>query len=216
MAEVIDVPLGLRDFDVAASELVDDVLEVTVVSTFPSACRHCGSTAVRGHGWHDRRIRDVAVGRPTVLMWRQGRLRCDDCGRTSRERHPEVPERRRITRRFERHLFERARKQPFAEVAAHERVSHWRVVDVGLRTVPRGRRRLVDEGGVLSDLRSPSRAEGQQRLEVWEHNLKAAGLTELTNAWRNLNGWRDEILAYFDDRETNAFAEGTTKIKVMK
>ena len=381
MAELIEVPLGIDDFDVVRSELAGDVLEVHVQSTFPLACWHCGSTAVRGHGWCQRRIRDLAVGRTTVLVWRQRRLRCEDCGRTSRERHLEVPERRRVTRRFQRHLFERARKQPFAEVAAHEHVSHWRVVDAfdihsteapgpgtprvlamdessfqkrfnfytalfapeqrrildavhgrskasaeallwrlpadvraGVETVvidcywpfrkaieavlpharvvadrfhvcrsvdgaaarvrmrygrrsywrgrdggtsrqhnPRndpevtklrwvfaGRRHHLDDdqlaqlGQVFARFpeigvawwmkeafsaiyEAGTRAEGQRRLEVWEANLEAANLEELTNAWRNLSSWREEILAYFIDRQTNAFAEGTTnKIKVMK
>lgn len=61
------------------------------------------------------------------------------------------------------------------------------------------------------------RAEAERRLEVWEHNLVAAGLKELSDTWRNLVWWREPILAYFEDRQTNAYAEGVTnKIKVMK
>jgi transposase len=64
---------------------------------------------------------------------------------------------------------------------------------------------------------APTRAEAERRLEVWQHNLPAAGLLELTQLWRTLQWWREEILAYFDDRQTNGFAEGVTnKIKVMK
>ena len=64
---------------------------------------------------------------------------------------------------------------------------------------------------------APDRAEAERRLAVWEHNLPAAGLPELTQLWQNLQWWREEILAYFEDRQTNAFAEGVTnKIKVMK
>ena len=381
MAEAIEIPLGIDDFDVVFSELVGEVLEVHVRSTFPLACWHCGSVAVRGHGWCERRVRDLALGRATVLVWRQRRLRCADCGRTSRERHLEVPERCQVTRRFQRHLFDRACKQPFAEVAAQEHVSHWRVVDAfdlhsavapelgtprvlaldessfqkrfnfytalfapdqrrildavhgrgqrsaevllwrlpaevragvetvvvdcywpfrkaieevlpharvvadrfhvcrsvdlaatrvrmrhGRRTYWRGRdggtsrqhnprndpevtklrwvfagRRHHLDADQLSQLtavfarfpeigvawwmkeafsavyEAPDRAEGERRLAVWAHNLEAAGLEELTNVWRNLSTWREEILAYFEDRQTNAFAEGSTnKIKVMK
>lgn len=64
---------------------------------------------------------------------------------------------------------------------------------------------------------APDRPEAEHRLAVWEHNLHAAALPELTQLWRSLQWWRDEILNYFDDRQTNAFAEGVTnKIKVMK
>jgi transposase len=42
-------------------------------------------------------------------------------------------------------------------------------------------------------------------------------LKEFTNQWRNLKRWRTPILNYFDDPQTNGYAEGiTNKIKVMK
>lgn len=63
----------------------------------------------------------------------------------------------------------------------------------------------------------PDRLEAERRLAVWEHNLAAAGLKELDDAWRSLQWWREPILAYFEDRWTNGYAEGVTnKIKVMK
>jgi len=62
-----------------------------------------------------------------------------------------------------------------------------------------------------------NRAEGERRLAVWEANLPAAGQFELIQLWRTLQWWRDPILAYLEDRQTNGFAEGVTnKIKVMK
>lgn len=64
---------------------------------------------------------------------------------------------------------------------------------------------------------APDRTEAARRLAIWEHNLPAAGLSELDAVWRTLQWWREPILAYFDDRQTNAFAEGVTnKVKVMK
>jgi transposase len=384
VAEGIETVVQLDDFEVVGVERVDEVLAVHVRSTFPVACRHCGSTAVRGHGWHRRRVRDRSLGCPTVLVWRQRRLACGDCGRTSRERHPAVCGRRAITMRFRRQLFEESCRRPFAEVAADHGVSHYRVVEAfdalapaalaepgtprvlaldessfrrprgfttvlfdpvagraldvahgrdqhaaervlfalpapvrqGIETVvidchwpyrkaileamPQARivadkfhvlravnaaaqrvrqrhgrkpRTLIAgrDGGTSRQHHprhnpavyrarwafmrrvhhlsprdrttletvfaaepavavaywmkeafaaiydAPTRAEAERRLTVWEHNLAAANLTELTQLWRNLRGWRDEILAYFDDRQTNAFAEGATnKIKVMK
>jgi transposase len=61
------------------------------------------------------------------------------------------------------------------------------------------------------------RAEAERRLDAWAEMVHRLGLEEFTNAWRTLQWWRDPILNYFDDRITNAFAEGmTNKIKVMK
>ena len=127
MLDRIDVPLGLEGFEVIATEVVDDVLEVHVRSTRRGACHHCGSLDVTGHGCNERRIRDRSCSFATVLRWQQRRFLCSDCGKTCRERHPEVAGHRSITNRFRRRLFERACAEPFTDVAASERVSSYRV-----------------------------------------------------------------------------------------
>ena len=64
---------------------------------------------------------------------------------------------------------------------------------------------------------APDRVEAEKRLELWLDQITAAGIPEFLNIWRTLQWWREEILNYFDDRVTNAFAEGiTNKIKVLK
>jgi transposase len=148
----IEVPLAIDDMDVVATEVVNGALEVRVRSTFPAACRHCGSTAVIGHGRNDRRLRDRSCGQPMVLVWHQRRLLCRDCGRTGRELHPAVEGRRSITVRFRRQLFDEACERPFSEVASHHRVSAYRVVEafdaysrVETTTVGRPRVLAMDE-----------------------------------------------------------------------
>jgi transposase len=123
----IGVPLELEGFGVLGSEVVDGVLEVAIRATTPACCFHCGSVDVVGHGRSLRRIRDRAAVYPTVLVGDQRRFRCRDCGRTSREQHREVAGRRRVTRRFLRHLGELAVGRPWVEVASDEAVSWWRV-----------------------------------------------------------------------------------------
>jgi transposase len=385
VAEGIDAVVALDDFDVLAATVTAGVLEVRVQSTFPLACWHCGSTAVTGHSRHERRVRDCSRGYPTVLVWEQRRLRCCDCGRTSRERHPMLFERRSITRRFRQQLFDEACDRPFSEVAAAHGVTAYRVVaafdalapaalaEVGTPTVlamdesafrkrlrfqtvlfdpiagtalavvegrdqfaaeqllfglsaqvragvttvvidchwpfrkaineaiphaaivadrfhvqrsidtaaqrirqqhgRKPRTEVISRDGGTSRQHNPrhdpavyrarwtfmrrarhltdrdratldaiftahptvaaawmmkeafasiydaaDRADAEHRLEVWEHNLaNAADLTEIRNAWRTLQHWRDEILNHFDGRHTNGFAEGVTnKVKVMK
>ncbi|HEX8100007.1 MAG TPA: ISL3 family transposase [Actinomycetota bacterium] len=127
MADRIDVPLGLADFDVTGCEVVDGTLEVSVSSTRRPACHHCGSVSVTGHGRNERRLRDRSYSYPCVLRWSQRRFRCNDCDQTFRETHPAVAGKRRATERFRRHLFERACHEPFTDVAASERVSNYRV-----------------------------------------------------------------------------------------
>lgn len=129
MSDRIGVPLDLDGFEVTGSEIVNDVLEVDVRSTRRPACHHCGSVDVAIHAVNQRRIRDRACGYPTLLRWAQRRLRCNDCGRTCRERHPEIAPRRAVTRRFRRRLYERALARPFVDVAVSESVSGYRVVE---------------------------------------------------------------------------------------
>lgn len=385
MGDHIEIPLGIEDFDVISSEVVDGALEVHVRSTFPAACWHCGSVDVTGHGRHQRRVRDRSCGQPTVLVWHQRRLACRDCGRTSRERHRAIEGRRSITDRFRRQLFDESCQRPFSEVADLHQVTAYRVVEafdahspgeihdtipVGSPRVlsmdessfkkrfvfetvlfdPLGGRALAIAGGrdqhaaetllfglssavragvetIVIDCHRPflqaaiaavpharvvadkfhvlaavdraannvrvraghkknyrgrdggtarqhnprndprvyrarwafakrqrtlmgdereqlfalfadhpevgvawwlkeafaaiydaqTRDEAERRLELWAGHVREAGITELANLWRNLQWWREPILAYFEDRQTNAYAEGVTnKIKVMK
>ena len=127
--DAIHVPLDLDGFEVIDSQVVEGTLEVEVQSARAPACHHCGSVDVAGHQRSIRRLRDRPCGYPTVLLWHQRRFRCRDCRRTCRERHPQVAGRRSVTNRFRRHLFERAVREPFAWVAAAEKVSGYRVVE---------------------------------------------------------------------------------------
>lgn len=385
MGDRIEVPLALTDFEVIGTELVDGVLEVEIRSTFTRACFQCGSTDVTGHGRCERRIRDVSFGYPTVLVWSQRRYKCRDCGRTSRERHPETLGAKRVTRRFRSRLADAACRDPWSDVASREAVSWWRVADAfddrarselgswsgtaprvvsldeasfkqkfiyhtvlsapeqrrileltegrsrqsarqALAGMPFGWRnqietvvidmfwpfrkavgdvfgdqvrivadkfhvlRAVDaaaqdvrirhgrkvkvvgrDGGLARqhnprfdkgvwnsrwlfmrrhhhlsetdrdqldelfarhpDIRvawllkeafaeiynAADRTEAEQQLDLWVYHVEQSGLREFRNVWRTLSHWRNEILNYHDDRQTNAYAEGVTNtIKVLK
>lgn len=383
MGDRIEVPLELTDFEVVSTVLVDGWLQVEVDSTFPAGCFHCGSVDVIGHGRHLRRIRDRSCGYPTVLVWRQRRFRCRDCGRTSRERHPALAGQKRISRRFIDLLGDASRREPWIDVARRESVSWWRIADAftikatgfdpyagpapkvlsideasfrrrfffhTVVSAPEQRRvldlvpgrnqasalqalsslpaswkgavetvvidlywpfrkaveqvlpearivadkfhviRVIDnaaqkvrirhgrrvtvigrDGGLArqhnprfqpemwqsrwlfmrrrhalnpgqqADLeklfethpqvglawwlkeafaeiyQSSDRAQAEQRLAVWIDHVNSAGLPELTNSWRTISRWKEQILNYFDDRQTNGYAEGiTNKIKVLK
>jgi transposase len=383
MGDRIQVPLELAHFEVVDTELVDGQLEVRVASTFPRACYHCGSVNVIGHGRCRRRLRDRAHGYPTTLVWDQRRYKCRDCGRTSRERHPQTLGAKRVTSRFRTSLADAACSQPWTDIASREAVSWWRVADAfdtwarslssATGTAPRvvsldessfkskfiyhtilsapeqhriielveGRSRssasqalagmpsiwrenietvvidmfwpyrqavqdilpnarivadkfhairavdnaaqrvrirhgrkitVVGRDGGLSRQHNPrfdprmwrsrwlfmrraenltanqqaaldqlfvlnpeiglaywlkeafahiyqatDRTEAEHRYDIWTHHVHQAGLPELTNTWRTINRWKQPILNYHDDPQTNAYAEGiTNKIKVLK
>lgn len=62
---------------------------------------------------------------------------------------------------------------------------------------------------------SPDRAEADHRFETWLHHVHQAGFPELINTSRILTKWKEPILNYFDDPQTNGYAEGiTNEIKV--
>jgi transposase len=62
------------------------------------------------------------------------------------------------------------------------------------------------------------RDEAARRMKVWKHHVAVSGIGEFIRMWsRTLGAWEEQILSYFDDRITNAFAEGiTNKVKVIK
>ena len=62
-----------------------------------------------------------------------------------------------------------------------------------------------------------NRAEAAHRFELWAHHVDQSQLPEFANLLRSLNMWKEPILNYHDDPQTNAYAEGiTNKIKVLK
>lgn len=65
--------------------------------------------------------------------------------------------------------------------------------------------------------RSPNRAEAEQRLATFEAAVARAAIPSFTAFAHGLRGWREELLAYFDQPTTNGYAEGViNKIKVIK
>jgi len=83
------------------------------------ACVECGQRAVSG-GRHVTQVRDLPVGpKATRLIWHKREWRCRDCGRSWRERHPDILPRAVLT---ERARAEAARQvgelgRPVAQVA---------------------------------------------------------------------------------------------------
>lgn len=64
---------------------------------------------------------------------------------------------------------------------------------------------------------APTRAQATALLEQWFQAALTSGIPEFEKLARNLMGWRSELLAFFDFRATNGYAEGiTNRIKVIK
>jgi len=130
--DAISVSLGLEGFTVLGTIESDDRVDVLVeLRVAAGVCPRCAGVSTYVHDRTDVRIRDIAVhGKPTYLLWRKRRLRCEgsECERaTFSEEHPEIPRRGRTTRRFRRHLARRARRSAVSHVASEEHASWWLV-----------------------------------------------------------------------------------------
>jgi transposase len=103
-------------------------IEVELVAR-AGCCRWCGRASVAVKDRPVVRVRDLpVVGRPTFLVWRKRRYRCQVCERTFTETHPQLPARQRVTARFRAHLFERCQGgAAHAEVAREERTTRYQV-----------------------------------------------------------------------------------------
>jgi transposase len=61
------------------------------------------------------------------------------------------------------------------------------------------------------------RTEGERRLRSWYADVEESGLRPFAVAAMMVLKWEEGVLAYFNSRLTNAYAEGATnKIKVIK
>jgi transposase len=122
--------VGLEGFEVKrvieVGERLD--LEVELVAR-AGLCPRCGRASLGVKERPRVRVRDLPLaGRRTDLVWRKRRFLCQLCGRTFTERHPELPPRQRVTRRFRGRLLERVRGgAAHAEVACEERTTRYQV-----------------------------------------------------------------------------------------
>lgn len=64
---------------------------------------------------------------------------------------------------------------------------------------------------------SPDRATAQTRLQFWNEQVKAAGLSCFDKFLNTLHRWQDGILNYFEGGHTSGFVEGlNNKLKLLK
>jgi transposase len=122
--------VGLDGMAVRAVREVGDQLDLEVeLIARAGCCPTCGRGSLTVKDRPVVRVRDLPMaGRPTLLVWRKRRYRCEGCGRTFTETHPELPPRQRVTVRFRRRLLERVRGgAAHAEVAREEQTTRYQV-----------------------------------------------------------------------------------------
>ena len=152
--DAISVSLGLEGFTVLGTIEADGRVEVLIELTAGAGvCPGCAGVSTYVHERTDVRIRDIAVhGKPTYLIWRKRRLRCERCEcerATFSEEHPEIPPRARTTRRFRAHLAGRAKRAAVSHIASEEHASWWlvwRSITEAVDITPRMPRRCTGWG----------------------------------------------------------------------
>ncbi len=194
--DAISVSLGLEGFAVLETFEADDRVDVLVeLKAGAGVCPACGGVSTFVHERTDVRVRDIAVhDKPTYLLWRKRRLRCEqsDCDRaTFSEEHPEIPPRARTTRRFRRHLARRARRAAVSHVASEEHTSWWLVwrsiteaVELRSPDVSVVRRLGIDEASFRRGLRFHTAFVDLDRRRLLD---LVPGRTK-----RSVTGWVDE------------------------
>ncbi len=130
MLEELSRLLGLDGFAVTqVRERADELdLEVELVVA-TAACPACGRASMEVKERPVVRVRDLPIaGRRTTLCWRKRRYRCEGCQRSFTESDPQLPRRQRVSARFRRHLFARARGGAAqSEVARDEETTRYQV-----------------------------------------------------------------------------------------
>lgn len=101
-------------------------IELTVESTLPAAvCPECQQISTQVHDTSaPQRVRDLPIwGRQCWLVYTPRRFDCVPCGRTFVERVAWREPGQDYSQRYSQHLYQRARREPIAQIAQAEQLS---------------------------------------------------------------------------------------------
>ena len=119
--------LGIDKLRVTGSEIEGaEQITLSVESIEEVAsCPECGQLSLTVHGLSEEQIiRDLPIGeRRSYLSYRARRYRCSSCGKTFVERVAWKRAETSYTLRYEKHIYERARKEPVSQIAEDEGLS---------------------------------------------------------------------------------------------
>jgi len=125
--ELLSEVLGIPKLRVIDSEILNgEQIKFEVESLEEAAiCPDCHEISIKVHGLcEEQDIRDLAYGeRSCYLSYRARRFRCEKCNKTFVERvvwkRPDVS----YTLRYEKYIYQRARKEPVRQIAEDEALS---------------------------------------------------------------------------------------------
>ena len=119
--------LGIEKLNVVGSEFIgEEQVDLLVESTLPVAsCPACGHISDQVHDQSDvQLIRDLPIGeRRCYLKYWARRFICGHCGKTFVERVDWKRTNVSYTERYERHIYQRVRRETVSQVAQDEGLS---------------------------------------------------------------------------------------------
>jgi len=125
--ELLDRLLGIEKLRVVRSEFVGEgQINLYVESSLPVAsCPECGQISEQVHDLSEvQMIRDLPIAeRRCYLSYRARRFECTHCGKTFVERVGWKRTGVSYTERYERHIYQRIRRETVSEVAEDEGLS---------------------------------------------------------------------------------------------
>lgn len=125
--DLLNKLLGIAKLEVVKSEFIGEAkLHLEVASTLAVAsCPDCGRISSQVHDESEAQIiRDLPIAeRQGYLVYRARRFKCEQCKKTFVERvewkRPNVS----YTERYERHIYQRVRRESVSQVAQDEGLS---------------------------------------------------------------------------------------------
>lgn len=114
--------LRVTQAEIAGPERITPFVESTIAF---GCCPDCGQVSAQVHGLCEvQMIRDLPYGeRQCYLSYRARRFRCDRCHKTFVERVDWKRAGVSYTMRYEKHIYQRARREPINQVAQDEGLS---------------------------------------------------------------------------------------------
>jgi transposase len=125
--ELLNRLLGIQKLQVVKSDFIgEEKLHLEVVSTLSVAsCPDCGQLSNLVHDESEAQlIRDLSIAeRQCYLVYRARRFKCEQCKKTFVERVEWKRASVSYTERYERHIYQRVRRESVSQVAQDESLS---------------------------------------------------------------------------------------------
>lgn len=125
--QILTQLVGINKLEVTGSRFVgSEEIHLNVEPMLKvAACPECSTISMREHDRGDeQQVRDLAVAeRRCWLVYRPRRFRCEQCQKTFVERVEWKRAGMSYTMRYEKHIYQRSRREPISQIAQDEGLS---------------------------------------------------------------------------------------------